>query len=68
MSVKTIDKSKSSNRLKKKLHMIAVDAANYEALRNLGRVPESFNMVVGRLLAEHNAHVTKAEGAATITK
>lgn len=50
MSVKSIDKSKSSNRLKKALKMIAVYAANYEQLKMMGHVPESFNIVVGRLI------------------
>ena len=30
--------------------MIAVDESNYEALRDLGRTPESFNDVITKLL------------------
>jgi predicted CopG family antitoxin len=68
MSVKTIDKSKSSNRLKKQLRMIAVDADNYEQLKLMGHVPESFNTVVGRLIAEHNARDNVATAAGDSTK
>ena len=42
-----------NNRIKKELRMIAVDRSNYDKLRELGHVPESFNTVVGRLIAEH---------------
>jgi hypothetical protein len=40
----------SRNLLHKKFKMIAVDESNYEALRDLGRTPESFNDVITKLL------------------
>jgi hypothetical protein len=40
----------SKNQLQKKFKMIAVDESNYEALRDLGRTPESFNDVITKLL------------------
>jgi hypothetical protein len=46
--------------------MIAVSADNYQQLRMLGHVPESFDTVIGRLIAEHNA--AHAAGAAAQTK
>jgi hypothetical protein len=48
MSNKT--NSTIGNRLQKKFKMIAVDESNYEALRDLGRMPESFNDVITKLL------------------
>jgi predicted CopG family antitoxin len=38
------------HQLQKKFKMIAVDESNYEALRDLGRTPESFNDVITKLL------------------
>jgi hypothetical protein len=40
----------SRNQIQKKFKMIAVDESNYEALRDLGRTPESFNDVITKLL------------------
>jgi predicted CopG family antitoxin len=46
----------------KKLHTIAIDKQNYEALRNLGYTGESFNTVINRLISSskrkssHNAN------------
>lgn len=52
--------------------MIAVSAANDEQLRMMGRVPESFDTVIGRLIEEHNsnsnAQKSIAVGAAKVTK
>jgi hypothetical protein len=45
--------------------MIAISADHYNQLRMMGHVPESFDMVIGRLLAEHNAI---AAGAAKQSK
>jgi hypothetical protein len=36
--------------MKKKLRLIAVDEQNYNALKLLGHVPESFNDIVTKLL------------------
>lgn len=47
------DKTNSNNRLRKRLKMISVDEANYNKLKQLGHVPDSFNTVVGRLIQEH---------------
>jgi hypothetical protein len=38
------------DQLQKKFKMIAVDESNYEAHRDLGRTPESFNDVITKLL------------------
>jgi len=40
----------SNHQLQKKFKMIAVDESNYEALRDLGRTPESFNDVITKIL------------------
>jgi hypothetical protein len=40
-----------SNR--KRMHQIVIDEHNYEALKRLGRVPETFNTVVTRVLEEN---------------
>jgi predicted CopG family antitoxin len=45
-----ITNNTSKDQLQKKFKMIAVDESNYEALRNLGRTPESFNHVITKLL------------------
>jgi predicted CopG family antitoxin len=39
------------DQLQKKFRIIAVDKSNYEALRDLGRTPESFNDVITKLLS-----------------
>jgi hypothetical protein len=57
-----------NNRLKKTLKMIAVDKSNYDKLRQLGHVPESFNTIVGRLIAEHYQKVSTAGGGSIKTK
>lgn len=70
MSDKSTNTSKN-NRLKKGLRMIAVDKSNYDKLRQLGHVPESFNTVVGRLIAEHYQKVSvsaSTAGGSVITK
>jgi predicted CopG family antitoxin len=48
MSYKTNNTSK--NQVQKKFKMIAIDESSYEALRDLGRTPESFNDVITKLL------------------
>jgi hypothetical protein len=60
MSIKT---QKTISRLKKELKMIAVDKSNYDKLRQLGQVPESFNTVVGRLIEEHYQYQNKHNAA-----
>jgi len=39
---------------KKVMKMISVDEHNYNELRMLGHVPESFNTVIRRLISEHH--------------
>jgi hypothetical protein len=63
MSDKSTNNNKN-NRLKKELRMIAVDRSNYDKLRQLGHVPESFNTVVRRLIAEHYQKVSAAGASA----
>jgi predicted CopG family antitoxin len=50
-------------RLKKELKMIAVEKSNYDRLRMLGHVPQSFNDIITELLDKHDA-----AGAATKVK
>jgi predicted CopG family antitoxin len=40
----------------KKLKMIAIDLKNYESLQMLGRVPESFNDVIRRVLEQNQKY------------
>ncbi len=47
--------------------MIAVSADNYQQLRMLGHVPESFDTVIGMLIAEHNVRA-HAVGGSSHTK
>jgi hypothetical protein len=50
------EKAPKNNRLKKKLRLIMVDDTNYQTLRQLGHVPDSFNTVVGRLINFYFEH------------
>jgi predicted CopG family antitoxin len=40
----------------KKLKMIAIDEKNYESLKMLGHVPESFNDVIHRILEQNQKY------------
>jgi predicted CopG family antitoxin len=48
----------SSIKPHKKLRLIAIDETNYNALRMLGRTPDSFNTVITRLLEEREKLLT----------
>ena len=43
---------------------ILIGRENYNKLKQLGTVPESFNVVIGRLIDEHYQHLRGAAGAA----
>ena len=71
MFVKSTRSNTGQNgRLKKELRMIAIEKSNYDKLRELGHVPDSFNDVITRLLLEHDQGqlVAVAAGAGAETK
>ena len=43
----------------RKLTTISLDRHNYERLQKLGRVPESFNDIIGRLLDQAEKEILK---------
>jgi predicted CopG family antitoxin len=43
----------------RKLTTISLDRRNYERLQKLGKVPESFNDVIGRLLDQVEKEIEK---------